>query len=168
VTLGWRRLMGALKLFAARPSREGSRMTRSASRRAFGLALVTCIVLAACGGDDDGGSPPTADDLDGRSFVATEIDGHDIVEGSEIVITFDAGTLVIEAGCNTQRGGYTIEDGVLSVDAMAATRMACDEALMTQDTLVAGIVASGSTVELDGDDLVVASPDTTMKLTARG
>ncbi|MDX1741443.1 MAG: hypothetical protein R3178_09130, partial [Rhodothermales bacterium] len=49
-------------------------------------------------GDDDAGSPPSDSDLDGRTFVATEIEGHEIVDGSDVLISFDAGTIVITRG----------------------------------------------------------------------
>ena len=80
------------------------------------VGALAVLALGACGGgDDDAAEAPTADDLDGNSFVATEITPQGIVEGSEVVFTFEDGSVVITAGCNTQRGGYTIADGVLTL-----------------------------------------------------
>lgn len=136
------------------------------------VAVVASTALAACGGDDDDSSSdaaaPTAADLDGREFVATDIEGHTIVDGTEVVFSFSDGSLSIQGGCNTQNGGYEVVDGVLEVPALMATMMACEEALMAQDQLIADVVTSGPTIGLDGDDLTIASDDVTMSLTAQG
>jgi heat shock protein HslJ len=130
------------------------------------LAVSAVVGLAACGGDD-AGTAPTAGDLDGRSFVATSVTGADIVDGSEIVVTFEDDMVLVEAGCNSQRGGFQIDDGTLVVGAMAATQMACDEALMAQDQLMAGLMAAGPTVELNGEELTIASESLTVTLDER-
>jgi heat shock protein HslJ len=148
------------------------RTTRSNITRSIigiGIGLATSLLLTACGGDDDAGSAPTSADLDGQSFVATEIDGADIVEGSSIVIAFDSGSVIVDAGCNTQRADYSVtEDGVLETTAMLSTMMACDDALMAQDALVAGVVTSGPTVALDGDVLTIAGADASITLSSDG
>lgn len=129
--------------------------------------LVAATAVTACGDDNSSGAAPTADDLDGRQFVATEIDGYTIVDGSEVVVSFDDDTILIEAGCNTQRSGYEIADGVLQVELLVATMMACEQPLMDQDQLVASIVTAGPTIELDGAELVISSDETAMSMTAR-
>ncbi len=48
-------------------------------------------------------------DLDGREFVSTQVDGHDLVADSTIRISFEDGSLSINAGCNTMFGAYTVE-----------------------------------------------------------
>ena len=132
------------------------------------VCFVASSALAACGGDDSSsGDAPTADDLEGRQFVATDIEGHTIVDGSEVVVSFEDGRISIQAGCNTQNSGYQIVDGVLQVDLLVATMMACEQPLMDQDQVVASIVTAEPTVELDGDDLTISSADATMSLTAR-
>lgn len=130
---------------------------------AVGLAA-GLLLLGACGADDVG-STPTDDDLDGRTFVATDIDGDGIVEGSQIVIAFEDGTLVAQAGCNTQRTTYAVDDGVLVTGVMAATLMACDDALMSQDQLIAEIITGDPTLALDGDRLTIEGAGVTMTLT---
>lgn len=131
------------------------------------IVLIAASVVSACGGDDEAAAP-SADDLDGRSFVATSIEGQTIVEGSEIVVSFEDGMILIEAGCNSQRGGFEIdEDGSLVAGQLAATMMACDEALMAQDQLLAEIVADGPTVTLDEDQMTLTTDSTTVALTER-
>jgi len=52
--------------------------------------FVGAVVLSACGDDGpNSSSVVTAGDLDGRTFVATEFTGHPIVDGSEILISFE-------------------------------------------------------------------------------
>lgn len=134
-----------------------------------GLALVAALTLAACGDDDDSSSSDvSAADLDGRSFVATGIEGYEIVDGSQIVISFADGSISVQAGCNSQNGAYEVADGVLQVEVMMSTMMACDEPLMNQDQVVAEIVTASPAIDLAGDDLTLTTDDTTMSLTASG
>lgn len=129
------------------------------------VALVASAALGACGGDD--AAPVAAADLDGTSYTVTSIEDATIVDGTEIVISFEDGMILVEAGCNSQRGGYEIEDGTLVVGGLAATMMACDEALMDQDQLMAGIVSAGPTIELDGSELVLTTDVTSVTATKR-
>jgi heat shock protein HslJ len=129
-------------------------------------AALVAASLAACG--DDAPAAPSASDLEGRAFVATEIEDHTIVDGSEVVVSFEDGGVVVEAGCNTQRGEYEIDDaGVLAVGQLLSTMMACDDALMAQDALLAEILSAGPTVELDGEELVLRTDATTVTMTER-
>jgi heat shock protein HslJ len=114
--------------------------------------------------DSDGGTAPA---LDGREFVSTGIEGHDLVPGSELRITFQDGSLSANAGCNTMGGGYSFDGATLQVEAMAMTEMACDEELMAQDTFVIELLTGGPTVELDGDVLTIASDDMTLTMLDR-
>lgn len=125
--------------------------------------LLVSGTLVACGGDDDAVS---AADVSGKTFTTTEIDGATIAPGSTITITFvDESSLSVQAGCNTMNGAYTIEDGKLSAPMLASTMMACDQALMDQDTLIAGFLAAGPTIELDGNELELEQGEITLELT---
>jgi heat shock protein HslJ len=149
------------------------------------LALAA-LGLAACGSDDaatDAGTtgtvPPGTDssgadpsgsgggstlDLDGASFESTAVDGYDLVEGSRITLGFADGSLSANAGCNTLAGGYTIDGDVLTAGALASTLMACDEALMAQDTWLSGLLTSSPKLALDGDALIVTGADATITM----
>jgi heat shock protein HslJ len=139
-------------------------------RTALALLTLTGLTLAACGSDDteatpegEGGSP-TAEELDGRSFVSTDVEGHDLVEGSEINISFLADAMAVNAGCNSMNGGFQIDEGVLTAGPFAATMMACDEPLMDQDTWLNDFLTSLPTIALDGPTLTLAGGDTTITL----
>lgn len=135
------------------------------------LFLVALVVLVSAGcGDDDGdggggtsaGSAPEAADLDGSTFTVTDVEGQDVVEGSTITIGFAEGLVVAAGGCNSLRGGYTVEDGALVVDVLASTQMACDEPLMAQDDWIGALLESGPSVTLEGDTLTLSGGDVTV------
>jgi heat shock protein HslJ len=149
------------------------------------LLVSAAALLGACGSDDpssepaggttggsdggttggsDGGNPP---DVDGREFVSTEVEGHQLVEGSTIRLTFQDGNVSANAGCNTMSGGYTFEGDVLRVELLATTEMACPDPLMDQDAFVSGLLTSGPTVTVDGDTLTLTSGEETITMLDR-
>ncbi len=135
------------------------------------LAVPLVAVLGACGSDatsSDTSTPtaaseasvPASDlDLDGRTFVSTATDGHDLVADSEIRLTFQDGSVSINAGCNTLVGSYTVEGDTLQTPVLATTQMACDPALMDQDAWLSETFSGSPTLALDGDDLTVTATD---------
>ncbi len=132
------------------------------------FVAVAALALSACGGDDaastpvpDPEPPPTAPpttvtqpvELDGREFVSVSVEGYDLVEGTDIRLSFDDGSLSANAGCNTLSGGYTTSDGRLVVQQLATTEMACDMELMVQDRWLTDILSLEPIVEVEGDTL---------------
>ena len=114
-------------------------------------------------------APPTsvdlADALAGRTFESTSVEGYTLVEGTQIVLTFDATTLGANAGCNQMSGSWSLEGDVLIVPPMAMTQMACDPPTkMDQDTWLSAVLTSGPTVELAGDTLTLAADGATVTL----
>ena len=130
------------------------------------LALMGGAV--ACGDDDDddgGGSEVTQEDLEGRTFTATEAEGLELVEGTELQLTFEDGLVVAIAGCNSGRSTYTIEDGKLIVEGLASTLMACEEELATQDQKLGEFLTSSPDISLDGDELTLSNDEITLTAT---
>jgi len=126
------------------------------------LLVVGASVLGGCGS----GGESLADRLDGRTYVSTSVEGHDLVSGSVITLTFRADSLGATAGCNTMQGGWTDGGGdeVRWTSPPASTLMACEPALMDQDTWLAGLLTEGMTV-VDGEaDLTLRSGDVTISL----
>jgi heat shock protein HslJ len=138
---------------------------------ALGLLAVVVVALAACGDDDDdesstsGASAPAT--LDGREFVVTGAEGHELVAGATVRISFDGGTVSVNGGCNTMNGGYELDGDELSVGAMSSTQMACEPELMEQDTWLSGFLTSGTTVAVDGDTMTLTGDDAVLTLTDR-
>ena len=106
-----------------------------------------------------------ASELDGASFVATEVTGtHTIAPGSTITLAFEGGSLSANAGCNSMAGRYVAVGGKLTAPQLASTMMACDEALMAQDTWLAAFLASGPIYTLEGDTLTLTNGTDTVVL----
>ena len=145
-------------------------------RTALVLLALSALALAACGSDDDSpaaddslpavGSAPTADDLVDRTFESTTVTGYELVADSIIELTFMADSVAARAGCNSMNGGYEIVDGTLEVGVMATTMMACDDALMDQDTWLSEFLTSGPEIALDGDTLTLTGDDATLTMSA--
>lgn len=134
------------------------------------LLLLAIAALAGCGNAepaDEGGGAATgvsADALDGRSFVATSVRGHELVAGSELTLAFERDRLSARAGCNTLAGGWSIEDGRLRAADLAQTQIGCEERLARQDAWLASFLGAGPRVALDGDQLTLTGEDATIVL----
>jgi heat shock protein HslJ len=139
-------------------------------RTAFALLALAGLTLAACGSDDDGAAAPdspgapSAADLSGRGFVSSDVTGYDLVEGSEITMTFLDDAVSVNAGCNTMNGGFEITDGSFVADQFAMTMMACDDALMEQDTWLSEFLSSSPSISLDGSTLRFTDDEVTLTL----
>jgi heat shock protein HslJ len=149
-------------------------------------ALILCVftacllVLSGCGGDDDSGNgasattaapsgpPAVARDLSDRTFVAVDVDGHDLVSGSKLTITFPSpASLSAQAGCNTMSGDFELDGSKLVASDLASTMMGCSDELQAQDTWLSGFLTSQPTVALHGDTLTLTGKDATITLRAQ-
>lgn len=135
------------------------------TRRLLAPAILATL-LAACSGGAGGGTEPsgaatgpTTADLEGRTFLSTGVEGHELVPDSQVRLTFTADGLSASGGCNTMGGAYTLADGRLTTDALAMTEMACDEPLMAQDTWLMGVLADAR-LDLAGDTLILEADGT--------
>ncbi|HEY6568007.1 MAG TPA: META domain-containing protein [Actinomycetota bacterium] len=133
------------------------------------LSLATLLPLAACAddgsGSSDGSAPATADELNGRSFVSTEVIGRDLVANTQVRISFEDDRLSASAGCNTISAGYTIDEGSLTLDGQpASTMMGCLDDVATQDGWLTSFLSDGPEAELDGDTLTLTGGEVTMTM----
>ena len=116
--------------------------------------LAIAGLVAACGGGS--ATPgPTAQTLDGRTFLSTKVDGPALVAGTVIRITFQNGNISVNAGCNTFGGQYRIDGDRLVVGQIVTTEIGCQPNLAAQDQWVAGLIG-GATIALDGNTLTLA------------
>ena len=116
------------------------------------LAIATLV--GACGGGS--ATPgPTAQTLDGRTFLSTKVDGPALVAGTVIRITFKDGNVSVNAGCNTFGGQYRIDGDRLVVGQIVTTEIGCQPNLAAQDQWVGGLIG-GATIGLDGNSLTLA------------
>ena len=142
-------------------------------KMAISLILSTLFIVGACAGagttSDPSGNNPGGNDprgIDGRTFLSTKIEGQTLVDGSTIRISFNGTNIGVSAGCNSMGGRFAVDGNTLLLDQMGTTDMACDPALMDQDSWIVEFL-SGATIALDGDTLVLTRGDTTLTLTDR-
>jgi heat shock protein HslJ len=148
----------------------GSVTLASMRSRMMAVALAALLLaVGGCGDDDDGSGadpgPPTAADLDGRTFVSTAAEGFTLVPGTQVTLTFEDGNLSATAGCNTMSAPYEIDDGTLEVEQMSTTLIGCPDDLQRQDQTVQDLLTGGPGVILDVDVLTISGQGIT--LTAR-
>lgn len=150
--------------------------TRSPRSALVALVVIGAVGLAACGsdggdetpdattaGDDEAaGAVPTTDQLSNRAFESTSVTGHELVEGTTISLLFEADSLSMNAGCNTMFGGYTFDEDALMVEQLAMTQMACDPALMDQDTWLSEFLNGLPKAAYEGTTLTLTGADATV------
>ena len=121
------------------------------------LAGLTILVLAACDstGATEGTTPEPASaaaDLAGSSWTLVSVGGAPVVEGSGARLAFDSsGNVSGSTGCNSVSGTYALDGPSLTFGPLATTRMACEEALMGQETAVLEALAGIAGWEIDAD-----------------
>lgn len=116
-------------------------------------------------------APPTTTgpaDLEGRTFVSTEVVGYELVEGSQITLRFEGDRLGADAGCNQLATTWSLETVTLVVGEVASTMMACEPAeLMDQDTWLSSFLISEPVVDLAGDGLTLTAGQSVITLVDR-
>ena len=144
--------------------------------RVLGAALCLAVLTSACasggGGGPAGGDGQGGPQLDGRTFLSTEVTENgaprQLVDGTRIRLRFEAGRLNADAGCNQLSGEYTVDGTALVVGQLAMTEMACmPSARAEQDTWFAELLGSRPTVTLSGDTLVLTGGSSEVTLLDR-
>ncbi|MGB3713329.1 MAG: META domain-containing protein [Candidatus Promineifilaceae bacterium] len=105
------------------------------------------------------------DDLHGTAWwLTTFIEGEtarSLIAGTQIGIYFLNGELTGNAGCNEYFGSYQASDGVLAIDDISFTEMACiqPEGVMQQEGEYIGFLKDATRYRLEGDKLVFDTRD---------
>jgi heat shock protein HslJ len=134
---------------------------------AFFFVIVLTLFLEACG--NDSGSSSGAGELNGREFLSRSLDGHSLVAGTQIRLSFDQGQISAKAGCNSLSARYQVADGRLVVrgDGMTTTDIGCDPLRHAQDEWLGEFLQSRPSFDLDGDALTLMTADATLHLLDR-
>lgn len=134
------------------------------------LAVLLAVLAVGCGGSDGSGNQPpaaspgspaqtesapaTREDLDGRTFNATDAEGIRITKEAPLEITFDGPILGIDAGCNRVGGRYSLDEGVIRVF-LGSTLMGCPPAQAELEAFVSELFRQEATARLSGDELTI-------------
>lgn len=148
-------------------------MSRSFLRGAA-ISLIAVLVLSACATSSGRSADyalahtPALADLTDTTWTADGIDDpdRDIVPGSTIRLAFDDDTLTANAGCNTLRGGASIDEDQLVVSELASTLKSCEEPLMAQDEWLSSFLTSRPTIERQENDLWLSRDETVLHFVA--
>jgi heat shock protein HslJ len=125
-----------------------------------GAVVLALAALTACGGGTTASSEPTS--LAGTSYAVTTI----TVEGTDrevlppVEIDFTADSIAVATPCNGMSGPVAYSDSVLTVGALASTRMGCEPALMEQDQVIADALAANPSWQIVGGDLTLTGGGT--------
>ena len=107
-------------------------------------------------------SPAEVEALSGMSYELESAEGFTLMEGTTFYLSFHQDTLSAYAGCNSLEGGYSLDEGVLSVESMSTTDMWCGETLNTQTNWLQSFLSDAPTLERSGDQLVLETEDATL------
>jgi heat shock protein HslJ len=80
--------------------------------------------------------------------------------GTEMTAEFgEDGTLTGSGGCNTYNGSWTLTDATLAIGPLASTKMACEEAVMTQETQFLTALGGATGYRVEGANITLTSAD---------
>jgi heat shock protein HslJ len=148
---------------------------RGAVETAF-LAIFPKVTTVAVDGETleltgDGGklilrfTVAEAAELTGTTWSATGINNgkeavQSLVAGTEVTAIFaEDGTVAGSGGCNSFNGTYTVDGAGIAFGPVASTKMACEQAVMDQETAFFAALAASSTYAISGDALELRDAD---------
>ena len=142
---------------------KDGRLTDRRLLLAVAAGLVAACIMAACGeaaSSQEAGSGSLA----GTSWTLASYGDRGnptpVQAGTTIDLAFDdAGKASGGAGCNRYFASYTAKQGHLTMGPAGSTMMACEQAVMQQETTYLQLLGAATTYELAGDRLQLTSPD---------
>jgi heat shock protein HslJ len=109
--------------------------------------------------------------LDGDWQVNGFNNGRDAVVGlkgdAPVTLSFKAGAVSGDAGCNRFRGGYTVDGKAVKIGPLALTRKACAEGVMQQEREFVAALESAATWAVEGGTLDMHRADGQRAVMAR-
>lgn len=117
------------------------------------LSLIVAVLLAVA----PLASAQSAPDLAGMNWTLVSIDGQAVMDGTAVTLSFDEdGRAGGSAGCNTYGGEYTLDGNSLTFGGLFSTMMACEDAIMQQESAYLAALESATSVEwVDGQLVIV-------------
>jgi heat shock protein HslJ len=103
---------------------------------------------------------PAAAPLWGTAWRLDSLAGKSPIEGAQVTLEFPSeGRASGRGSCNRFNGVVTVEGGTIRFGGLAATRMACAEALMRQEESYFDALHDSERYEVDGETLRIFSTD---------
>lgn len=88
--------------------------------------------------------------LTGHQWLINDINGEGVIENSRMTLQFSGdGRVYGSAGCNRYSGHYEITGEGININQMALTRMACEPALMAQESELMAVITDARAFGLD-------------------
>ncbi|SEK21152.1 META domain-containing protein [Rhodococcus maanshanensis] len=132
-------------------------------RRVAGLALLAAAFLTACSAEST--PTPSGADLQGRTFVSTEVEGAPIPGGGPLTVEFvGQDRISMTAGCNRGNSTVDLSDGTVVTGPIATTMMACVGDTAGADEWMTSLFEADPAWTLDGDTLRLTTSDTSVTL----
>ncbi|MBX3025831.1 META domain-containing protein [bacterium] len=136
---------------------DAARRTRQAMR-AIGWGAALAVALAACATRPPAPAtrPVSAHDLLGTEWLAEDVGGAGVAEGSHSTLRFAAATQVDgDTGCNRFSGPLTEDGAGIRIGPLATTRRACAPALMDQERRYLAALARATGWQRENDRLIL-------------
>jgi len=109
-----------------------------------------------------------------RDFVSNDVDGFNLVDGTEVHIRFAEDEISASSDCNMLGGRFSVDaedatSGVIVLDAngLSTTDIGCDLARHAQDEWLLDVLASRPVVTLTDDGFVLADGTSTIDFVDR-
>ncbi len=116
------------------------------------LFIVLVIFTVSCG------AAPATESLNGSSWTLTQLNGHTLLAGSHIEITFDAHSFSGFGGCNAYGGSYRVQGAQFTVaQGVETTDMYCEvpEGVTEQEQAFYQALAESAAYQLVGRQLEI-------------
>jgi heat shock protein HslJ len=99
--------------------------------------LVLAIALPACGGDDEGSTEQNPADLEGASWILTQmttVGGQTEIVSVGVSAQFDGSTISGNSGCNQYNASYEAQGSQISFGPIAGTKKLCGDPADSTET----------------------------------
>ncbi|MFM8231294.1 MAG: META domain-containing protein [Chthoniobacterales bacterium] len=107
--------------------------------------------------------------LPGSAWEVTTYAGQTPLADHPITFEFDnEGNIAGDASCNRFGGTCAIEGNTIKVGPLRSTRRACEPEVMQQEHKFLALLAAATTWSLEGEELVLTSPDGVIKAKRQG
>jgi heat shock protein HslJ len=105
------------------------------------------------------GSVPSIEDITWTLVAALDNKGATVTipDGTTPTLEITDDRLAVRTGCNSGSGAVAVSPAALEVGAIATTRMACDDARMSLEQTILGVLSTRSSYRIDGSNLTISN-----------